>query len=362
MKTILFLSLALLTSQVIADQLSPPLPDNQNIAQLLNEYTYTRAEPLNRPKPRYPRNEAQKRNEGWVKLSYIVEADGTVSNPVVEESSGGESFEKSALKTVKNWTFSPATKNGETIQQCHTSVQLDFMMNNSQEQTGASKKFVAKFKRIKKHLKQNEFEEAKNLLVTLTDTQNWNRYENAWYQLAKTMYASAINDNKALYTSVMALTNSNKHYLPDDIYLSALSKRFVFKIEKGFLVDALNTMERIKSFKNSDVIVNQLQPYADKAKALVESNAMISVQGEISSREYWYHKLSKNAFEVDNINGELSKVDIRCKNKHLEYTVKENNLWNIPADWGQCSLLIYGSKNTTFDLIEIGIGRSSEKS
>jgi TonB family protein len=67
--------------------------------------TFARA--IEREPPRYPSRALEKGQEGLVIVSYVVQPDGTVADPIVVESSGILDFERAALKTVLNWTFEP---------------------------------------------------------------------------------------------------------------------------------------------------------------------------------------------------------------------------------------------------------------
>jgi len=46
-------------------------------------------------------------------LAVTVLKDGTADKVRIHKSSGHRSLDKSALKTVKGWRFSPGTKNGQ---------------------------------------------------------------------------------------------------------------------------------------------------------------------------------------------------------------------------------------------------------
>ncbi len=70
---------------------------------------------LKNPPPRYPRLSRRLGEEGEVILVLWVLADGTVSEVEVETSSGYPRLDKAALKAVKRWRYTPATRNGEAI-------------------------------------------------------------------------------------------------------------------------------------------------------------------------------------------------------------------------------------------------------
>ncbi len=64
------------------------------------------------PPPAYPRMARRRGLEGTVTLAVTVLKDGSVNKVRLHKSSGHTLLDKSALKTVKRWRFSPGTKNG----------------------------------------------------------------------------------------------------------------------------------------------------------------------------------------------------------------------------------------------------------
>lgn len=66
-------------------------------------------------KPEYPRYAKNNRIEGGVTVSFIVDKDGNVIEPKIIKANPPNVFENAALAAVKNWRFSPAKKDGETV-------------------------------------------------------------------------------------------------------------------------------------------------------------------------------------------------------------------------------------------------------
>ena len=64
------------------------------------------------PAPPYPERERQRGVEGSLRLRVTVAADGSVAEVEVAESSGSEALDRSAVETVRGWTFIPCTEDG----------------------------------------------------------------------------------------------------------------------------------------------------------------------------------------------------------------------------------------------------------
>ena len=78
--------------------------------------------PLVRINPQYPRNELLAGVEGWVKVRFTVEPDGSVSSPKVVESKPPRVFDSSALRAIKKWKFKPKVVNGIAVSQNGTQI------------------------------------------------------------------------------------------------------------------------------------------------------------------------------------------------------------------------------------------------
>ena len=78
--------------------------------------------PLVRINPQYPRNELLAGVEGWVKVRFTVEPDGSVSSPKVIQSKPPRVFDTAALRAIKKWKFKPKVVNCVAVQQDGTQL------------------------------------------------------------------------------------------------------------------------------------------------------------------------------------------------------------------------------------------------
>jgi protein TonB len=65
--------------------------------------------------PPYPLAARRRREEGTVRLDLLVEADGTVSQVRLRQSSGSAVLDRSVMQTVRHWRFVPARQDGQAI-------------------------------------------------------------------------------------------------------------------------------------------------------------------------------------------------------------------------------------------------------
>ncbi len=72
---------------------------------------------LFRVPPEYPARAANRHIEGWVKIEFTVQTDGSVDNPVVISAEPEEIFDEAALTAISKWRFKEKIVNGVAVTQ-----------------------------------------------------------------------------------------------------------------------------------------------------------------------------------------------------------------------------------------------------
>ncbi len=67
--------------------------------------------------PKYPKKAAKRRQQGWVKVQFIITVAGKVKSPFVVASKPNGVFDKAALKAIRRWKFKPKIVNGQRVAQ-----------------------------------------------------------------------------------------------------------------------------------------------------------------------------------------------------------------------------------------------------
>ena len=78
------------------------------------EYGVTAPKGISMPQPEYTDEARRKKINGTVLLSIVVGTDGNVREAEVTKSLD-KGLDKQSVKTVKAWTFQPATKDGQPV-------------------------------------------------------------------------------------------------------------------------------------------------------------------------------------------------------------------------------------------------------
>jgi TonB family protein len=326
--------------------LAQTTPDVEHIETIIN------AKPLERTPPKYPVDAARKSQEGWTRLSFVIDKEGNVVDPIIQDSSGVKSMDKEALKAIKNWKYSPAMQNGEAIEQCQMQVQLDFKLSS---EVGVTRKFMNAYRYIMEAINENKLDDAQQKLAELADSQMWNMTESGYFYFADAMYANKINDKKRELNSInRALAAGDDALNSKDKLLYMLERQFVLYTGASQYASALKTFAKIKAQKDAEQQILYYQPYADKIQSLVHSDQPMVRHAQINDDGFIYHSLSRDSFTLAVKQGELDEVQIRCANKRSRFTVAEQAEWKIPASWGQCTIFVTGSPNSEFQVIELG--------
>jgi len=318
---------------------------SQHLSTIIN------AKVSERSQPKYPQNLVRNGIEGWARVSYIVETDGSVSNVILTDSSGYKSFERETIRAVKRWKFTPAKENGKVIQQCHNNVQMDFAIGD--KDGGVSRKFLSKYKKIQEAIVKKDINSAKELLTELENHKQRRLSEHVYLKLIEAEYAKIIDDKELELSSLSSISLTIGKTISPEQKLSILHQKFILNVKLNYYKSALSTYKELEKLKQAKPYLPQLSKIKTNIEKLINSDKQIIVKGDIKERDFWYHSLVRNEFSLTNIKGSLNKLDVRCANKRHVYSVEENNTWKIPASWQGCSIYLYGENNTQFTLVEL---------
>lgn len=85
---------------------------------------------LSNPKPPYPISSRENGEQGSVMLYACITDHGTVDRLDLAQSSGYPALDRSALNTVRHWSFKPAQESGKSIPMCYR-LPIRFMLSSS---------------------------------------------------------------------------------------------------------------------------------------------------------------------------------------------------------------------------------------
>jgi TonB family protein len=312
--------------------------------------TIVEPEPIDRIHPKYPVKAAKENRAGWSKFSFVIEKDGSVSNILELDSSGSKDFSKAAAKAIKRWKYQPALENGEPIQQCVNTVQLDFRMRKGRDVV--RKHFKKNYNLALDALNEKKYSRVEELILKMEKFNYRYIAENNLLQTISASYAEAIGNNRKQLKHLSNISFLNDDRKTKKYKLSILSNRFLLAVSLNEFQSAYRAYNKLKDMEEAKPYMTKYDEIITKVDAFIGGEQDIVINADIENKDFWQYSLVRNEFSLANVKGSLNKLDIRCANKRHVYTVENNNTWKLPKTWENCSLFVYGEDNTSFKLIE----------
>ena len=301
-------------------------------------------------KPTYPRFALDRNKEGWVRLDFMVDPNGRPYEIAVTESVGDEAFQRSAKRALEKSTFEPARFNGEPLDAGHYQY-YHFEIDGS---IGARSWFVTQYRRLMRAIGNGDREDAVRLLDQLESSDTLNLYEDAFLHVAKSGYYAAWGDQ---HEQLAALNRAVGHYtaekrLPESLYLSLQRARFLLLVQSQDFQRAMYTFETLTE-KLDEAELAPLQAVVDKLETLRLDDTAYTVPGDFGERFSWSYSLFKSEFLLDDVNGEIEEIKLRCAKKYVFLRFDPDLQYEIKQDYMPCRMQLIGDPGTTFTLIQM---------
>jgi hypothetical protein len=277
---------------------------------------------------------------------------------MVEDSTGDRGFERAALNAVEDWRYEPATLNGTPIMQGQTEVWMVFRL---QGRTGASERFIAAYEAAGQQLAANDLEATAETLNEIDQSIKANLYEDALYWWLHSIYleADSPENRDEIKTSVRRAIGYEEHFLPPEQLVTAIRRLYVMQFQDGELADAIETFEMLetaetaKTARSYAATFQELSGHLREVRALIAGSDMLVSRAEIEGNGYWFQRTLRGTFSVEEIDGELESLDLRCESRAAKYdSVSANEVLAVPDGWEKCSVYVKGKPGSTFVLNE----------
>lgn len=324
----------------------------------------TTAQPLKRPKPRFPDEYLRSGYEGWVSVSFVVKVDGTVDDLMVEDSTSNL-FEPLALDAVKKWTYRPATLEGQPVEQAYTANVIVFAVEPIR---GPSRPFVQTYQDVRALLVEGNVDAAQRRIAELSQSDGLNLRERSYVFAMDAALRQRKGEEGRQLRSLQRATIQRGRFLDPEAYASALSSLFVLRMNRQEIRRALEVFAELQRVTTpSPTLVD----VANGARGRVKSGAAIGRPGriptpaEIEASEadrVWSHSPIRSELGFQDIaGGTLRTIDFRCSRHRLTDSIEAQKAWKIPRSWGGCVVFVYGTPGTTFTLVEYGRPESGDQ-
>lgn len=347
-----FLTLLAITTSapVLSEAISPEVAyeEPKEISQYLS--TIIDPEPIKRVAPKYPIYAAKQGREGSTVLSFVIDKQGSVSDVLVKESSGSKDFDNASVRAASKWKYKPALENGKPIQQCVNTVRMDFRMGNKSGEKGVSRRFKSQYKKALQGLKEKNYQEVEKQLNAMRNIKYMHLSESNYMHYLAANYAKETGDKVEQLNHLKQITM----YFDDTkepLAFPVLYEKFYLEVMLNKFRDAYRTYNRLSKLEEAKPYMAQFDEVIAKLDVAIGGNQDIVINA-VLDKEQWSADLVRHEFSLTNIEGSLHTLDVRCANKRHVYTVEENSTWQLPVSWENCSIYVYGEKDTRFNLIE----------
>lgn len=316
------------------------------------------AEPLERAEPSYPRAHLQVGRQGWVQISYSIDASGRPQNISVVDSTGHEAFERSAIDAVEIWRFKPAMVDGKPARQSRNQSVITFKI--SQGNIGANRPFSRRYEKMGELIAKGRLDEARENFHETLAGYALSLYEisNLWAQRARLELAAG--DPRALRTAVRRATISDGQWINEETHRELLALRVRAELNLGNWAAALDVFEKLVEISGeADPAVVSLRPFIDKLVDTIDSGIALTTPAEIrreegciSCNDSASQTLVHRQFALSEVAGKLDAIEIQCDRRRYESEISDVVEWHIPESWGKCRADVRGAPGTTFNFVQ----------
>lgn len=304
----------------------------------------------------------QKHPYGTAVLNVYIDAQGKVSDVTIVSQTGAHSFaEKAANSIRRSWTFQPATRNGTPVESNYRVAPSYYVMPTATRST-EWKAADAAIERSQTLWKEKKNQEAISTLQNTLSQEKipYLQLARAYYTLSQYLYFEK-NRIDALYY-VRSATYSLAPQLNSEMWRTIIPAHIKLAAELGEMKEAINIANGFGKKYKRDADMEKTIAYIIST---VNGSQPIPVYGKIRSKfiDYneqpfdtekpkWTHDLMRHTFYFTDVKGKLDNFILNCDQETIKSGITSNAQWVIPSGHTNCSLIVYGQRDTTFRLIE----------
>jgi len=337
-----------------------------------NSTDFSPAKLLSNERLRHPDQHYNQRNQnasydsGVVELIYIVDKLGRPMHISVIRSTMPK-FEQAAIDTIKTYRYQPAVLAGQAIQSVHktnivfelnrTSIGFDrwYLRDEGKQQ---DEQFSKLYKKLKKALraKNPDFEKSESLLKKMTKirSRSFSRLVNM--NLAALEFAETFNRPKQQLSAL-----SNLVWLDEISYegkqqnnstsMSRVRSGLInLLIKYGRNAEAEAIYQRY--VESDELIREKFAVIISQIEAIKLGEQAVARTEQISASGNTHFLLLKRRFTLDQVDGEIDAIQLRCSKKFSTLDYQQNAEYMLPSAWGQCFVEVLGKAQSAFRVLE----------
>jgi len=330
-----------------ADETPPPIEYAKN---------FVKPKAILQVPPRYPDRAARAGKEGWVVMRYSIETDGSVSEVVIVDSSDYKGvFGDAAVASLKNWRYQTPMLDGKPARKCNNRQMITFVLDPP---VGGGAIFAKKDAAIRNHIKNRRFDEAEALIREAHESKGLNLYEiDRLYLQEGALNAARGDDVAAIRAFTRAISGGGGHLSKEEEVL-ILRSLFTLQIKEQRFAAALDTFGRLNVL-DAPTADDPIRQAAVKIEQLRSSTSPFAVEAQIDSnpnavaqRPFFDYTPLRREIGITDVSGAVTKLSIACDTTTATVDFEPGWSWKAPPSWGECSIFVYGTPGTTFQIVE----------
>lgn len=264
---------------------------------------------LKQDPPLYPASALNKRIEGWVILSFVVNELGSTEDIFIVDSSIEGLFEEAAIEAVEKWIYDPATWNGRPVVPAKNSARVIFQISNLRN-GGVSSFFYTQYQRALKALDENKNDKTLKIIEKLDKYQARVLVESCYLDLLKGMYHQQVGDFHLALASYKRALHIAKDAVPDR-YGAFLRRAVALSIQLRDYSFAIDYFDKLKEADPDSETTLQIGEQIDSVKEYLEGDQPYGNYGVIKSPcpsceilvPYWSQELLRDQFTFRDVKG-----------------------------------------------------------
>jgi TonB family protein len=287
--------------------------------------------------------------EGWVELGFMVDPQGKPFEITVIRSTGNKIFDDAATKAIAQSTFEPGTLDGKPIESGFE-TKYKFVNTGMRGNVGASGAFVHEYKALASAIASGDRAAADAALGRL---KIGNLYEDAYYGLATFLYAQKWGDEAQQLEGLRrAIAEEDvAHYLPKDMFQSALLERMKLEVNTRDYADVMQTWKRLQKLGVDKDTQARVLPVIDRVQKLRSDDSRYEMVGQMPEGS-WHLHLFKRHFQAIVSDGFIEQVKLRCDKRYVYFNFDPKLEYQVANADGNCSVEFDGARGTKFKLVQ----------
>lgn len=312
----------------------------------------SRPKVINMPDITYPAGKVRRGQEGWVRLSYVIDADGRAIDPIVIDSMGGAPFEQAARDHLPELRFEPSAA-GTTLPLNH----FQFVFDVDGGRGKATRSFMRRYALVMKNLRNDNVDKARRIVADAERIGGWNRYETTMLMLmAGRMAAESNKPVTQLEYYRRAIGGLDGGATVGSTLPDVLEAIFTIQLNRGQIGNAAVTLERLQGLQPDGEVTKACESRLAEAlghapPATVEArlyNACDCDEGV----PVWVYRPVFREFSFEAVDDNVRSFEARCERGRIRDAVSATRSWRLPDEWGACEIYVFGDDAATFRLID----------